>query len=123
MTTLYLRIQVSTIWILLQRLGVADRIALQDLESRTTFIIFYFQFRLNNLSSGKKYICIPETQFTSHSFDTATLVVSFLGLKISCLIRIMLELTINSDAFEFAVLTEPQLPRVILIKSDSNRVK
>jgi len=66
---------------------------------------------------------IPEIQFTSHSFDIATLVVSFLGLKISCLIRIMLELTLNSDAFEFAVLNQPQLPRVILIKSDSNKVK
>ena len=42
---------------------------------------------------------ISETQYTGHSFDKATLVVSFVELKISCSIRTVLEATINSGAF------------------------
>ena len=50
---------------------------------------------------------MPGTQYTSHSSDTTTLVVSFSELNILYLIRIVLEATINSDAFEFAVSTQP----------------
>jgi len=50
---------------------------------------------------------MPETQYTGHSFNTATLVVSFSGSKISCLIRIVPEATINNGTFEFAVSTQP----------------
>jgi len=46
-------------------------------------------------------------QYTDYNFDTATLVVSFSGLKISCLIRIVLEAIINNNIFEFTVLTQP----------------
>jgi len=50
---------------------------------------------------------MPETQYTGHSFDIATLVVLFSGSKISYSIRIVLEATINSDTFEFTVSTQP----------------
>jgi len=46
-----------------------------------------------------------ETQYTGHSFDTATFMVSFLELKISCSIRTVLEVTVNNNAFEFVVST------------------
>jgi len=46
-----------------------------------------------------------ETQYTGHIFDTATFMVSSLGLKISCSIRAVLEVTVNNDAFEFVVST------------------
>jgi len=45
------------------------------------------------------------TQYTGHSIYIATLVVPFSGLNISCLSRTVLEATINSSAFEFAVST------------------
>ena len=48
---------------------------------------------------------MSETQYTSYSFDTATLVNSFSGLKILCSIRTVPEVTINSNAFEFIILT------------------
>jgi len=44
-------------------------------------------------------------QYTGHNFDIATLLVSFSGSKILYSIRIVLEATINSGAFEFAVST------------------
>jgi len=50
-----------------------------------------------------------EIQYTDHSFDIITLVVSFSGSKISCLIRKVLEVTINSSAFEFVVSTQLEL--------------
>ena len=50
---------------------------------------------------------MPETQYTGHSFDTEILVVSFSGSKISCSIRMILETTMNSGIFEFAVSTQP----------------
>jgi len=49
---------------------------------------------------------MPETQYTGHSFDIATSVVSFSESKISYLIRTVLEATINSSAFELVVLTQ-----------------
>ena len=48
---------------------------------------------------------MSETQYTSHDFDIATLVVSFSGSKISCLVRTVPEATINSSTVEFVVLT------------------
>jgi len=48
---------------------------------------------------------MPETQYTSHSFNIAALVVFFLGLKISCSIRAGLKAAINNGAFEFVVST------------------
>jgi len=53
----------------------------------------------------RRHIYMPETQYTSHSSNTATLVVPFSGSKILCLIRTVPELTIKSSAFEFAVST------------------
>ena len=53
----------------------------------------------------RRHICIPRTQYTGHSFNTATLVVSLSEPKVSYLIRIVPEATINSDAFEFVVST------------------
>jgi len=50
-----------------------------------------------------------EIQYTDHSFDIITLVVPFSGSKISCLIRKVLETTINSSAFEFVVSTQLEL--------------
>jgi len=41
-----------------------------------------------------------------YNFDIATLVVPFSGFKISCSIRTVLEITINSGAFEFVVSTQ-----------------
>jgi len=45
-----------------------------------------------------------ETQYTSHNFDIATLVVLFFGLKILCSIKTVYKATIKSGAFEFSVL-------------------
>ena len=55
----------------------------------------------------RRHICIPGIQYTSYGFDTETLVVPFSGLKISCSIITVLEATMNSSAFEFAVSTQP----------------
>ena len=42
-----------------------DSIIRLILKSRTTFIIFYFQFRLKNLFSGKKtYLYVSQTSFS-----------------------------------------------------------
>ena len=49
---------------------------------------------------------MPEIQYTSYNFDTATLIVSFSGSKMSYLIRTVLEATINNGVFEIAVLTQ-----------------
>jgi len=46
---------------------------------------------------------LTETQYTSYSFDTTTLVVLFLRSEILYSIRIVLKATINSITFEFAV--------------------
>ena len=43
---------------------------------------------------------------TQYNFNTAILVISFLGSKILCSIRIVPEVTIKSDAFEFAASTQ-----------------
>jgi len=67
-----------------------------------TFIVFYSQSRLKNLFSREDTHLYA---YTGHNFDIPTLVVLFLGLKILCSIRIVLEATINNDTFEFAVLT------------------
>ena len=48
---------------------------------------------------------MSRTQYTGHSFDIATLVVPFSGLKISCSIRTVLETTINNSALKFTVST------------------
>ena len=53
----------------------------------------------------KRYIYIPKTQYTGHSFDTATSVVPFSESKISCSIRMVPEEAINSSTFEFVVST------------------
>ena len=45
-------------------------------------------------------------QYTGYSLDIATLVIPFLGLKISCSVRTVLEATINNDVFDFAVSTQ-----------------
>jgi len=105
MKTLCLRMWVLTIWILPQILGVADRtLLLQKVE------LLLLPFTLNPdwriCLVERKYICMLETQYTGHSFNIATWVVSFSGLKISCSIRTVLEATINNSAFEFAVSTQ-----------------
>ena len=48
---------------------------------------------------------MQKTQYTSYIFDIKTLVVSFSGSKILCLIRIVLETIIN-NTFKFAVSTQ-----------------
>ena len=49
---------------------------------------------------------MQKTQYTSYIFDIKTLVVSFSGSKILCLIRIVLETIINNNTFKFAVSTQ-----------------
>jgi len=47
-----------------------------------------------------------EIQYTGYSFDIATLIIHFLGLKISCSVKTVLEATINNGIFDFAVSTQ-----------------
>ena len=45
-------------------------------------------------------------QYTGYSLNIATLVISFLELKILCSVRAVLEAIINNDVFDFAVSTQ-----------------
>ena len=107
MKRLWLRICVLTIWILPQRLGVANITTSLHLLQKVELLLL--PSTLNSdwriCPVERRYIYILETQYTSHSFDIANLVVSFSELKISFLIRIVLEAFINSSTFEFIVLT------------------
>jgi len=92
-----------------QRLGVADRTASQNLSQKVEPLLSLSTLNPNSriCPVERKCICIPVTQYTSYSFDITILVVPFLESKISCSIRTVPEATINSSAFEFAVLTWP----------------
>ena len=48
---------------------------------------------------------MPKIQYTSYSFNIATLVVSFSELKISYLIRTISKATINNSTLKFIVST------------------
>ena len=89
------------------RLGVANIIA-SDLLWKVEILLLPFTLSLDWIicSVKRKHICILEIQYTGYKFDTATLVVFFLGLKISCSIKIVPEVTINNSGFEFAVSTQ-----------------
>jgi len=83
-----------------QRLGVVNRIASSDLSWKVELLLL--PSTLNPdwriFSVERRYIYILGTQYTSYIFDIATLVVPFAGSKISCLIRTVSEVTINSGA-------------------------
>jgi len=87
-----------------QKLGVANETVSLDLSWKVVSLLSPSTFKRIYLVE-RRYIGILGTQYTGHSFDTATLVISFSGSKISCLIRIVPEETINSSAFEFVVST------------------
>ena len=103
-----LRMQVLTIWMLLQRLGVANRTASPDLSQKVEPLLLSFTLNPDwrNYLVERKYICILDTQYTGYSFNTVTLVVPFSGSKISYSIRTVSKATINSSAFEFVVSTQ-----------------
>ena len=101
-----LRMQVLTIWMLSQRLGVADETVSLDLSWKVKPLLSPSTLKRIYLVE-RRCICILGTQYTGYSFDTATLVISFSGSKISYSIRIVPEETINSSAFEFVVSTQP----------------
>ena len=105
--TSYLRMWVLTIWILSQRLGIADRTASLDLSQKVELLLLPSTLNLDwRICLVKKnHICILGIQYTSYSFDITTLIVPFSKSKILCSIKTVLEVTINSSAFEFAVST------------------
>jgi len=90
-----------------QKLEVANKTVSLDLSQKVELLLLSSTLNLDwrIYLVERRYICISRTQYTSYSFDTATLVVSFSGSKILCSIRMVLETTINSYAFEFAVST------------------
>jgi len=104
---LCLRMQVLTICILLQILGLANRIVSSGLSQIVELLLSSStlnpDWRICPVK--RRYIYMSGTQYTGHSIYIATLVVPFSGLNISCLSRTVLEATINSSAFEFAVST------------------
>ena len=92
-----------------QRLEVANRTASQDLSQKVEPLLspstLNPDWRICPVE--RRHICMPEAQYNSHIFDIATWVVSFSRSKISYSIRTVLETTINSNIFEFVVLTWP----------------
>ena len=92
---------------LLQGLEVANKTVLPDLSWKVEPLLSPFtlnpDWRICLIE--RRYICILRTQYTGHSFNIATLIVSLLESKTSYSIRTVLEATINSSAFEFVVLT------------------
>ena len=99
---------VLTIWILPQKLEVANRVVLPDLLWKVKLILLPFTLNLDwrIYLIERRYILMLEIQYTSYNFNIVTLIVPFLELKILCSIRIVPKATINSNAFEFAVSTQ-----------------
>jgi len=82
--TLYLRMQVLIIWVLPQKLGVANRTASLDLLQKVKLLLL-----LSTLNPDwriclveRRYIYMLGIQYTGNSCNTATLVVSFSFLRI-----------------------------------------
>ena len=102
------KIQVLIIWILPQRLGVANKITSPDLLQKVKLLLL-----TSTLDSDqriclveRRHIYMPEIQYTGHIFDIITLVVPFLELKILYSIRMVLEATINNSTFKFVISTQ-----------------
>jgi len=89
---------------LAQKLGVANETVSPDLSWKVVSLLSPSTFKRIYLVE-RRCTGILEIQYTSYSFNTAILVISFSGSKISCPIRIVPEETINSSAFEFVVST------------------
>ena len=87
-----------------QKLGVTNETASPDLSWKVVSLLSPSTFKRIYLVE-RWCIGILGTQYTGHSFDTVTLVISFSESKISCSIRIVPEETININAFEFVVST------------------
>ena len=107
--TLYLRMWVLTIWILFQRLEVAKKIPLPDLSQKLEPLLLPSTFNIDwrICLIERRHICMLKTQYTSYSFNIATLVVSFSELKISYSIKTVSEATTNNSALKFIVSTWP----------------
>jgi len=104
---LCLRMWVLIIWILFQRLEVAKRILSLDLSQKLEPLLLPSILNLDwkICLIERRYIYMPKIQYTSYSFNIATLVVSFSELKISYLIRTMSKVTINNSTLKFIVST------------------
>ena len=74
-------------------LGVANRIASPDLSQKVKLLLSSSTLNPDwkTCPVERRHICMPEIQYTGHSFDTVTLVVSFSGLKILRSIRTVLK--------------------------------
>ena len=90
-------------------MGVANRTSSPDLSQKVELLLSSStlnpDWRICLVE--RRCIYILEIQYTGYSFDTATLIVPFSGSNISCSIRIVPEATINSNAFKFAISTQP----------------
>ena len=98
---------VLIIWILFQRLEVAKRILSLDLSQKLEPLLLPSILNLDwkICLIERRYIYMPKIQYTSYSFNIATLVVSFSELKISYLIRTISKATINNSTLKFIVST------------------
>jgi len=102
-------IHVLTTWMLPQRLGRVERIALLNESQKVepSIVPSLLNPDWSSCPVERRCIVIPGTQYTGHSLEIVVLVVLFLGLMISCSIRIVPTATIKRGTLELTVSMQP----------------